>query len=110
MNLVARMIGEARIIDPVNLRTPRQKFGYLQRRFVLALDPQPECLYPAQQQPGVEGAQARAFRVLIKGDPAVEIVIVRDQRATRHVAVAAEEFSSRMNDNVRAQFERFLKA
>src|SRR5262245_14471857 len=110
MNLVSGMIGKAGIIDPVDFRAPRKEFGDFKRRFVLALDAQGEWLHYAQQQPGVERAQAGAFSVLIKSYTAMEIIIVRDQRARGHVAMTAEEFRGRMNDHVRAEFERFLKA
>src|SRR5262245_7360791 len=110
MDAVARMVGEAWIIDPDDLRATRQVFGDLPSRFVLALNAQGERLHPAQQQPGVERTQSRAFRVLIESYTAMQVVVVRDQRAGGHVAVAAEEFRGRMNDDVRAESGGVLNA
>src|SRR5215831_19041996 len=110
MDAVAWMVGETWIIDPDDLRATREVFDDLPCRFVLTLNAQGECLHPTQQQPGVERAQSSALRVLIEGYPAMQVIVICDQRPGGHVAVAAEEFCGRMNDDVRAESERFLKA
>src|SRR5262245_50372858 len=51
VDAVARMVGEAWIIYPDDLRATRQIFSDLPRRFVLALNAQGERLHPTQQPP-----------------------------------------------------------
>ena len=90
---LARVVGQAGIVDPFGLRVPLQEFGDFQRVFAVALHAQRQRFQPLQNQEGVERRQAGAHRAQRDGAGAADVGGVAECLGVDHAVVADFRFA-----------------
>lgn len=107
--LILRMAFVVRVIHLLHFRMRRQEVRDCRRVFRVTFHPQGERLDPAQDEERVHRSQYGADRVLQEVESLGQFLVLDDDRAADHVRVTAEVFRHRVDDDVRAQFERTLE-
>ena len=102
------VILEPRVVDATNLRPGAQEFRDPAGVHELPVEPHGERLHAAQQEPRLEGTQARAFGVLDPIEFLAELRVRHRDDAGGQVGVARQRLGCRLDHDVGAELERLL--